>query len=169
MRQDTEDWFSNIKDQEPIQTKFDIYYFCLMLGFSSGRCSNPAKKCPEFTDFVDNFVKDYRSSQTLIIGLLLRTELSRLGISINEKDEIRNLLLDLVDPTTQTNLTDKGMDKMNEYASGGYDYIAEQLDSKPYHVEEFLITYTNLLQEAVDNNPKWQSATVEHTEILEQI
>lgn len=169
MRQDTEDWFSHIKDQKPIQTKFDIYYFCLMMGFASSRYSNPNKKCSEYTDFVDTFVQDYRPYQTLIIGLIVRTELSRLGIDINEKDEIRKLLLELVNPNTQTNLTDKGMDKMNEYASGGYDYLSEELDSKPYHAEEFLITYTKLLRKAVDNNPKWQSAAVEGTEILEQI
>jgi hypothetical protein len=156
LRQDTEDWFLHIKDRKPIQTKFDIYYFCLMMGFASSRYSNPAKKSSDYTDFVRNFVEDYRPYQTLLIGLLLRSELSRLGIDINEKDEIRKLLLDLVDPNTQTNLTDKAMDRMNEYASGGYDYLSEQLESKPYHVEEFLITYARLLKEAVDNNPKWQ-------------
>lgn len=169
LRLDAEDWFSHIKDQKPIQTKFDIYYFCLMMGFASSRYSNATKQVSNSTDFVSYFVQDYRPYQTLIIGLLLRAELFRLGININEKDEIRKLLLELVDPNNQTNLTDKAMDRMNEYASGGYDYLSEQLDSKPYHVEEFLITYTRLLQKAVDNNPKWQSATVKCTEILEQI
>ena len=157
MRQDAEDWFSNIKEQKPIQTKFDIYYFCLMIGFASGRYSTPIVKCKQVTDFVDNFVKDYRPYQTLIIGLLLRAELSRLGIGIKEKEEIIKILLDLVDPKNITQLTDQGMDRTNEYASGGYDYLAEILDSKPYRVEEFLITYTNILTEAVNNNSKWHT------------
>jgi hypothetical protein len=170
LRQETKDWFSHIKDQKTIKfLDFDIYYLCLMMGFASSRYSNPAKQISDYSDFISYFVQDYRPYQTLIIGLLLRAELSRLGIDINEKDEIRKLLLELVDPNTQTKLTDKAMDRMNEYASGGYDYLSEQLDSKPYHVEDFVTTYTKILRKAVDNNPRWQSAAVEGTEILEQM
>jgi hypothetical protein len=155
MRQDAENWFSNIRDQKPIQTKFDLYYFCLMIGLATGRRSDPTKRCHNVTDFVDNFVKDYKPYQRLIIGLLIRAELSRLGVSVTEKDEVRKLFVDLVDPLSSTNLTDVGMERVNEYSSGGYGYLAEKLDSKPYHVEEFLRTFTKLLRNGVDHNPNW--------------
>ena len=158
MRQDAENWFSNIRDQKPIQTKFDLYYFCLMVGLATGRRSDPVKRCPTVTDFVDNFVKDYKPYQRLIIGLLIRAELSRQGISVNEKDEVRRLFVELVDPMSPTNLTDTGMERINEYSSGGYDYLAEKLNSKPYHVEEFLRTYSKLLRNAVDQSVHWQQA-----------
>ena len=156
MRQDAESWFSNIRDQKPIKTKFDLYYFCLMVGLATGRRSEPTKRCSEVTDFTDNFVSDYKPYQRLIIGLLIRAELSRSGISVTEKDEVRKLFVDLVNPQNPTNLTDAGMDRLNEYSSGGYDYLAEKLDSRPYHVEEFLRTYAKLLRGAIEQNPTWQ-------------
>src|SRR5208283_5582627 len=148
LRRDTQEWFNNISNQKPIETMFDLYYFCLMLGLASGRTSVPSKRYPEYSDFIDNFIAAYRPYQRLIIGLLMRAELARFGISVAEKDDVRRLLLDFVDPTTATNLTDKGIEKLNEYASGGFDYLTERLDSKPYHVEEFLRTYVRLLQGA---------------------
>jgi hypothetical protein len=170
MRDDAENWFSNIKNKKTvIKTKFDRYYYCLMIGLASGHYSEPTQRCKDCTDFVDDFVKEYQAQQKLIIGLLVRAELADSRISLNDKEETRKLLLDLIDPTSQTNLTDYGMDRMNAYSSGGYDYLSEHLDSKPHYVEDFLITYVKLLKEAVDNNPKWQPATVQGTEILEQI
>jgi hypothetical protein len=158
MRQDAENWFSNIQGQKPtIRTKFDLYYFCLMLGLATGRRSEPAK-CSEVTDFMDNFVSDYKPYQRLIIGLLIRAELARLGVSVTEKDEVRKLFVDLVSPKSLTNLTDMGMDRLNEYASGGYDYLAESLDSKPHFVEEFLRTYTKLLRSAIAQSSSWQES-----------
>ncbi|MBW4692624.1 MAG: hypothetical protein KME27_12750 [Lyngbya sp. HA4199-MV5] len=156
MRQDAENWFSNIRDQKPIKTKFDLYYFCLMVGLATGRRSEPTKRGSEVTDFTDNFVSDYKPYQRLIIGLLIRAELSRSGISVTEKDEVRKLFVDLVNPQNPTNLTDAGMDRLNEYSSGGYDYLAEKLDSRPYHVEEFLRTYAKLLRGAIEQNSSWQ-------------
>jgi hypothetical protein len=156
LRRDTQEWFKNISDQKPIETMFDLYYFCLMRGLASGRTSVPAKRYPEYNDFIDNFITTYRPYQRLIIGLLIRAELARFGISVAEKDDVRRLLLDFVDPTTATNLTDKGVEQLNEYASGGFDYLTERLDSKPHHVEEFLRTYVRLLQQAVEESKLWE-------------
>lgn len=98
MRQDAENWFSNIRDQKPIRTKFDLYYFCLMMGLATGRRSAPAKCGFGYTDFTDNFVSDYKPYQRLIVGLLIRAELSRRGVSVTEKDEVRKFFVDLVNP-----------------------------------------------------------------------
>lgn len=153
IRQDAENWFSNIKNQKPIQTEFDLYYFCLMLGLATGRKSNPSDRCADWE--IGYFINDYKTSQRLIIGLLIRTELSRLGIEVTEKKEVRQLFNELVDPTSRSHLTELGMDRLNEYSSGGYDYLAEKLSSKPHYVEEFLRTYDKLLKEAVDSNSDW--------------
>lgn len=155
MRKDAENWFSNIREQKPIRTKFDLYYFCLMMGLATGSKNDPVKHCPEVTDFTDNFVSDYKPYQRLIIGLLIRAELFRLGLGMNEKDEVRKLFVELVNPQNPTSLTDSGMDRLNEYSSGGYDYISGKLVSKPYHVEEFLRTYTKLLRNTIEQNPNW--------------
>lgn len=146
LREDTESWFNNIKDQRPIETKFDLFYFCLMLGIAAGRKSSPNARS-KTTEFQKNFVKSYIPVQKLIIGLLINAELKRLGIDSTEKDQVYNLLTNLVDPENQTKLTEAGINKLNEYASGGYDVLSEELSSKPYSVEEFLRTYTKLLRE----------------------
>ncbi|OKH41419.1 hypothetical protein NIES2101_34355 [Calothrix sp. HK-06] len=153
LRQDAESWFSNIFEK-PIETKFDIYYFCLMLGLATGRYS----KNKEGTEFIDYFIADYASYQTLIIGLLVITELNKRGIGIKERNEISSLFKEFIDTATRTNLTDEAIDKLNGYASGGYEYLTEKIDTKPYHVEEFLITYYNLFNEAIENNPQWLSS-----------
>ena len=157
LRQDTKDWFSNIQDNKSrqINTDFDLYYFCLMLGLATGKYSNPINKCKKYSDFTDYFVKDYKSHQNLILGLLIRAELSKLGISLDEKEDTKKHLIKLIDPSSTTNLTNEGIDSMNAYASGGFDYLTENFDSKPYHVEEFLISYTKLLQKAVDESKLW--------------
>jgi hypothetical protein len=161
LRQDTQEWFKKISDKKPIDTMFDLYYFCVMLGLAANRTSVPSKRCPEYSDFIDNFVSAYRPNQRIIIGLLIRAELGRFGISIDEKDEVSRLLLDLVDPNTQTNLTDTGIEKLNEYASGGFDYLSEVQETKPYHAEEFLRSYVRLIREAVRDNPVWKLASKE--------
>jgi len=157
LRQDVEEWFSQIHKQKPIETKFDLYYLSLMLGLASGRTSQPSARCSSISEgFVDNFVLAYRPYQRLIVGLLLTAELSSLGVSLNESDYVRKKLLDLVDPTSPTNLTELGMTKLNEYSSGGFDYLTEHMEAKPYHVEEFLQTYTTLLRAAAGNCDTWQ-------------
>lgn len=155
LRQDTLEWFKNIREQKPFETMFDVYYFCAMVGLAAGRKSSPSERCSDCNDFVDNFPKTYRSYQRIVIGLLLRAELSLFGISVSERDEVRKFLLEIVDPVTPTNLTDKGMEKLNQYASGGFDHLAERLESKPYTVEEFLTTYVKILREAVAEGKIW--------------
>ena len=156
LRQDVDDWFNQIREQKPIETKFDLYYLCLMLGFATGRSSSPSARCERVSEgFVDNFVKDYRPYQRLIIGLLLTAELHSLGVTLGESDFVRKKLLELVDPASPTNLTEVGMTKLNEFASGGFDYLTERVDSKPYHVEEFLQTYARLLRAAASDNNLW--------------
>ncbi|HEY9866677.1 MAG TPA: hypothetical protein V6D21_21060 [Candidatus Obscuribacterales bacterium] len=158
MRQDTEDWFSKINKRElGIKTKFDLYYLCLMMGFASGRSSNPSKQCSDCTDFVDEFVQDYKPQQNLIIGLLIRAVLIDFGVSLDNKIDTKEIITELIDPNSITNLTNYGMESMNAYSSGGYDYLTENFDSKPYHLEEFLISYVQLLRQAVDQNPTWNS------------
>ena len=34
----------------------------------------------------------------------------------------------------------------------------EKLDSRPYHVEEFLRTYAKLLRGAIEQNPSWRES-----------
>jgi len=167
LRHDVEEWFGAIRKQKPIETNFDVYYLCLMLGLASGRSSQPSARCEKIAEgFVDNFVVAYRPYQRLIVGLMLTAELHSMGVSLGESDFVRKKLLELVDPTSPTNLTEVGMTKLNEFSSGGFDYLTEEIDSKPYHVEEFLQTYTKLLRMAAASNEAWIPASSPGADVL---
>lgn len=151
LRNDTEQWFSHIKDQPPIETKFDLYYFCLMMGFAAGRTSNPTQRS-DTTEFQKNFVKSYHPVQKLILGLLIKAELKKYAVEISEKDQVYKILAEMIDPDSSTKLTEQGLNKLNEYASGGYDVLSEEFPAKPYSTEEFLRTYTLLIRNKTENS-----------------
>ena len=65
LRHDVEEWFGAIRKQKPIETNFDVYYLCLMLGLASGRSSQPSARCEKISEgFVDNFVSSSTNVQT---------------------------------------------------------------------------------------------------------
>lgn len=149
MRRDCDQWFQNIY-KPPIDTGFDYFYLCFMLGVAAERRSDPAPGSAY--DLTQDFVGQFKPYQRLIVGLLVRSELGSLGVSVKEKENVRKVLNNLLDPMDSSNLTDHGMNVMNAYASGGYEYLVQKLGSKPYHLEEFVRTYIKLLREAADQS-----------------
>ena len=148
LREDAEKWFSELDGKEPTKTKFDLYYFCLIAGLSSGRKSDARSLGAR--EIVGYFLPDYQPAQLLLIGLLVVAEAQKGGIDLSEKDAVRGVFRDLIDPDSHTKLTDEGMRCMNAYASGGYDFLAESRDSKPASPEEFLQDFVQLAAEAVE-------------------
>ena len=147
LRIDAEKWFSEIYPRSPhIRSKFDLYYFCLMAGFSSGRSNETQLTGAGSKEFVDYFIDDYKPASRLLIGLLVIAELKYKGIDISEKAAVRSLFKALVDANNgSNNLTDEGMRRMNAYASGGFEYLSEKRETKPYSIEEFLRDYVELV------------------------
>ena len=148
LREDAERWFKELDGKEPAKTKFDLYYFCLMAGLSSGRTSDPTAFGAR--EIVDEFIQDYQPAQRLLIGLLVAAEIRRGGIDLSEKASVREVFRRLVTPESKTQLTDEGMRCMNAYASGGYDYLAESRDSAPASPEEFIRDFVELMADAVE-------------------
>jgi hypothetical protein len=101
------------------------------------------------TELVDYFVEEYKSASRFLIGLLVIAELKKSGIEVGERGPVRALFKRLVDPHSPNQLTDEGMRRMNAYASGGYEYLAERRDARPYSGEEFLRDYVELINEAM--------------------
>jgi len=153
LRTDAQSWFSEIADSPPFRTKFDIYYLCLIAGLASGRATELTGTAHPATDLVEKFVEDYRPASRLIIGLLVTAELRKSGIDVSEKAQVRALFKRLVDSESPNSLTDQGMRRLNAYASGGYEYLAEQRDMKPYTAEEFIQGYSALIENAVEKLP----------------
>jgi len=150
LRTDAQSWFSEIADAPPFKTKFDVYYLCLLAGLASGRAAELSGTANPATDLVEKFVEDYRPASRLIIGLLVTAELKKSGIDVSEKAQVRALFKRLVDSESPNSLTEMGMRRLNAYASGGYEYLAEERDMKPYTAEEFIQGYSALIEVAVE-------------------
>ena len=148
LRTDAQSWFSKIADTPPFRTKFDVYYLCLLAGLVSGRATELTGAGNPATDLVEKFVEDYRPASRLIIGLLVTAELRKNGIDVSEKAQVRALFKRLIDSESPNSLTEMGMRRLNAYASGGYEYLAEKKDMKPYTAEEFILSYTALIADA---------------------
>lgn len=144
LRNDAKLWFGQIANFEHFKVDFDQYYLCLMAGFASGRASEGGAS----TEMTDRFPEEYKPAASFLIGLLVVAELKKNHVDVSEKTAVRALFKRLVDPQSPNQLTDFGGKRMNAYASGGYDYLAEQRDYKPHSGEAFLREYAQLLNEA---------------------
>ena len=154
MRGEVEDWFRHIFKQGPIQTKFDLYYFCLMMGLAEGK-TEPAASAVEFVTY---FVGDYKQSQRLILGLLILAEINRLGLEVTDRKEVQSLINRYLDPANPAQLKEEGFTRLNDYANAGFSIIAEALDgAKPYQVETFLQWYARELNKRIEANPAWKA------------
>lgn len=95
---------------------------------------------------MEYFVKPYDERQRLIIGLMIDAELEYLGVSLSDRTSVNRVVSDLAGPG---GLTDLGAERMNAYASGGYDLLLEQYrEDEPHTMEEFLPRYLNILAAA---------------------
>ena len=148
LRTDAEKWFSNITNKDPFKTKFDLYYICAMAGLATGRAPDPQQAPSPASDIIDYFVEPYGPVGELIIGLLISAELRRRGIDVTERELVRALFKQLVDPKSGNDLSDEGVRHLNAYASGGYDYLSTERDLKPHSAEEFLESFALLIRKA---------------------
>ena len=146
LRKDAEKWFREIADAPPFKVKWDVYYLCLMAGFASGRSSESTAA----TDLTERYVEEYRPARHFLIGLLVIAELKLTGVNRTDKAQVRELFKKLVQPNGTNDLTDVGMRRMNAYASGGWEYLAENRDQRPFYVEEFLQSYPALIAKALE-------------------
>ena len=151
LRSDAEKWFSEIDNKPPVKTKFDLYYFCLVVGLLSGRSSDPARIGVTTRELVDYFIEDFKPGHRLLIGLLVLAELRKSGIDLDEKSAVRDVFGRLITAYSSSGLTDEGFKAMNAYASGGYEFMAESRETKPVSVEEFLRDYLLLVDRAAQD------------------
>ncbi len=139
LRKDARRWFKDISNHYPLL--FDLYYLCLMAGFASGR-RNTEINSDEVDGLVENFPGDFRSRGRLLVGLLIHTELSRLGIDLDERDDVYSRVAKLVDPNSPAYMSNDGVRLMNQYAHGGFDALCEYFgDDRPKSIETFIRKY----------------------------
>lgn len=141
LRRDARQWYSDIESSFP--TNFDLFYLNAMAGFAARRKSDVEPNL--VTDLVDYFPKDFKSRGSLIISLLISTELTVAGINYDERDSVNRTIARLITPSAESHLTDDGTRLMNRYAHGGFEALVEQFEDRPRTIETFLRTYRNAL------------------------
>lgn len=142
LRKDARRWFKDV--EKHYSTLFDLYYLCLMAGFAERR-RNTEISSDAVDSLVENFPGDFRSRGRLLVGLLIHTELSRLGINLDERDDVYRRVVQLVDPTSPSDLSNDGVKLMNQYAHGGFDILCENFSDRPTSIETFLRKYAQCL------------------------
>jgi hypothetical protein len=157
IREDCKSWFGNIAgpSHKPLSTYFDAYYFCLMIGFSHGRRAKAENGKGGATDLVDYFVEAYTNSRELILGLLLTCHLNDQAIAMTESKEVQRVCAELFTAQDSARLTKVGFNIMNEYASAGYQILAEECASKPHTTAGFYHDYAGVLAKGIRDNPNW--------------
>lgn len=155
LRQDAKRWFKAF-DQDIKQKTiilFDLYYFCLIPGFITKR-RNIDISSSEVDELFRDFPNAFRSRGELLVGLLINTELSRMGIDLEERTSVYSTISELV-ITSPPYLSSEGMKRMNEYAHGGFDVLCENIDERPKSIETFVRKYYRLIQSLQQDTPNY--------------
>lgn len=142
-------WFEKLNNNENklFKTKFDFYYLLLMMGLTS------LQKKPIESDALDltrDFPIEFNGSKLLIIGILVHTELKRLAIPIDNKANVQEKFIELVDPDSSSKLSNRGFSMMNEYTSFGFSLLKERLGSSPELANEFIIDIYKQIKSNID-------------------
>ena len=146
LRKDARRWFRDIYDPKRYLL-FDLYYFCLMAGFASGR-RNTEINSDDVDGFVGYFPGDFQFRGRLLVGALIHTELCRLVIDLDERDDVYGRVAELVDPNSPSYMSNDGVRLMNQYAHGGFDALCEYFgDDRPKSVETFIRKYFRCLSD----------------------
>ena len=155
LRQDANRWFKafdkDIKQKTIIL--FDLYYFCLIPGFIA-KHRNIEIHSNDVDEIFRDFPGVFRSQGELLVGLLINTELSRMGIDLQERQSVYSTISELV-ITSPPYLSNEGIKRMNQYAHGGFDILCENMDERPRSLETFIRKYYRLIQNLQQNTPNY--------------
>ena len=122
-----------------LETMFDFYYFCLLIGFTNGKLSDGQSE-----EFLKSFPISYKLHSKEIIAALISAEIARRGINIEDRTRVQELILTLINPESPTNLSTNGETLMNKYAGGGFLIINDKF-GQSHDVDTFLIRYNDEL------------------------
>jgi hypothetical protein len=127
---------------------WDQYYLAAMAGINAQQRVPLDEEPPQEQEFETGVIEGYSDQRYELYSAMIVAEVEREAIPWTEKQEIRNLMLDLLDSTSHTNLTDYGVSVLNCYAEQGYRLIWNQIAAPP-ELDEFLESYHKDVLESV--------------------
>jgi hypothetical protein len=123
---------------------WDQYYLSAMAGIKD-RSRVPEDDEPA-EEFVTDVIQDYEDQKYEIYSTLIVAEIEREGIPWDEKDEIREMMLKILDSSSHTRLSDYGTTVLNCYAEKGFRLVRSEITAPP-ELDEFLEQYHNYLED----------------------
>lgn len=131
-----------------LDTVWDQYYFSAMIGFRA-RKRVPEDDEPSEEPFTTDVILPYQDQKYEIYSAMVVAEIERKGIPWNEQDEIKELMMSLLDSESHTRLTPHGATILNCYAERGSKIIRKEIPTPP-PLEEFIEDYHALLDRGED-------------------
>lgn len=120
------------------ETMWDFYYLCLMAGFKNSKLGEETNN----EEFNKDFPSQYEPNKYQLIAALVSSEIRRNGIFEPKSEDIKNIMLELIDNDNSTKLSKEGLELMNGYAEGGFELIYEKIP-EPTDKMEFIKEYYN--------------------------
>lgn len=152
-RPEMDAWFAHLHKDNSLELLFDNYYLSLMIGLASLR-DDPLSNGDEL---VRRFPTPYFTVGKLVIGLLLIAETEKLGKKLTDKGDVEFLVNQYLDPNDANSLNEAGFERLNRYANGGFNYLVERHNDKPYHADSFLAWYSKEIRSLTTTNELWAS------------
>lgn len=156
LRKDARDWFdplhqSLVAPHGVAQAwYFDAFYFCFIAGIVSGRKAPALPTGDDRIAVVEQFPGPYKTRGRLLVSVFLAHELASLGVSMDDKQMVREAVSRLVDPHSPNYLTGDGVQELSKYAAGGFDALTEWFDHKPLFLHDFLQMFKQFVDEALE-------------------
>ena len=123
----------------PFSDKLDLFYICLLVGLKQNYKQDTS--IYELGDIYDKWSTNLKNSKAsdYIIGLYLNTITDK---DKEDKTKINSQLNEVLDHTSDTKLSEKGLKELHEYSFGGYLKILEELD---YSLPSSLVIFLNVV------------------------
>jgi hypothetical protein len=144
-------YFGNIEENSTtgdFDSVWDQYYLSAMVGIKARRRIPKEEEPNKSREFLGEVIEEYNDKRYEIYSAMIVAEIEREAIPWDEKDEIRQLMLKILESTSHTNLTDYGSTILNCYAEHGYKILESKIP-EPGELDEFLEQYHNVI-ESVD-------------------
>lgn len=122
---------------------WDQYYLSAIAGIKD-RSRVPEDDEPA-EEFVTTVIQAYEDQKYEIYSTLIVAEIEREGIPWKQKDEIREMMLKILDSSSHTRLSDYGTTVLNCYAEKGFRLVRSEITAPP-ELDEFLDQYHSYLE-----------------------
>lgn len=123
---------------------WDKYYLSAMVGIKAHDRVKTEDE-PNASPFVDNVIEDYADQMYEIYAAMIYAEIERQNIPKRAENEIRSLMIKILDSNDPNRLSDHGKTLLNCYAEKGFKIIQSN-GPQPTELDEFLRIYHEILQ-----------------------